>query len=262
MTLELGLLALAGFFAGFVDAVAGGGGLLQLPALFAAYPETHAATLFGTNKAASVWGTAVAARQYGRRVALPWACLKGALPMALIGAWGGAKAVSLLPTAALRPAVLVALIGVGLYTLRRRELGLTHAPRFGPTQELKAGAALGLGLGFYDGIFGPGTGTFLVFMLVRNFGYDFLHASAAAKLINVATNVAALAFFIPAGHWLGQAAVVLAVSNVAGSVLGSRAALKGGARFVRLLFLLVITLLLVKMAFDVWHERTGFGLLL
>jgi len=247
MTLELGLLALAGFFAGFVDAVAGGGGLLQLPALFAAYPETHAATLFGTNKAASVWGTAVAARQYGRRVALPWACLKGALPMALIGAWGGAKAVSLLPTAALRPAVLVALIGVGLYTLRRRELGLTHAPRFGPTQELKAGAALGLGLGFYDGIFGPGTGTFLVFMLVRNFGYDFLHASAAAKLINVATNVAA---------------VVLAVSNVAGSVLGSRAALKGGARFVRLLFLLVITLLLVKMAFDVWHERTGFGLLL
>jgi uncharacterized membrane protein YfcA len=97
-------------------------------------------------------------------------------------------------------------------------------------------------------------------MLVRNFGYDFLHASAAAKLINVATNIAALAFFIPAGHWLGQAAVVLAVSNVAGAVLGSRAALKGGARFVRLLFLLVISLLLVKMAFDVWHEHAGFGL--
>lgn len=250
MTLELSLLALAAFGAGLIDAVAGGGGLLQLPALFAAYPEAHAATLFGTNKGASVWGTAAAALQYGRRVRLPTACLLGALPAALLCAAAGAALVSQLPAAWLRPGVLIALVLVALYTLRRRELGLTHAPRLSGAQETLAGAALGAGIGFYDGIFGPGTGSFLVFALVRGFGYDFLHASASAKLINVATNLAALALFAGNGHVLWQTAGVMALCNVAGSVVGSRAALRGGAVFVRRLFLLVMGALIAKIAWD------------
>lgn len=248
MTLELGLLALAAFFAGLVDAIAGGGGLVQLPALFAAFPDAPAATLFGTNKAASVWGTAAAARTYARGVVLPWNCLKAALPAAVLGAWCGARAVSQLPAEALRPAVVVALVLVALYTLTRRELGLSHVPRLTGRAEQVAGAGLGLGLGFYDGIFGPGTGTFLVFALVRGFGFDFLHASATAKLINVATNLAALAFFIGGGHWLWRVAAIMAVGNVAGSVLGSRLALRGGARCVRILFLCVVTVLILKLA--------------
>ena len=218
MTLELTLLALAAFAAGLVDAVAGGGGLLQLPALFAVYPEAHAATLFGTNKGASVWGTAAA--------------------------------VSQLPAAWLRPGVLVTLVLVAVYTLRRRELGLHHAPRLAGGREALAGAALGAGIGFYDGIFGPGTGSFLVFALVRGFGYDFLHASATAKLINVATNVAALTLFAGTGHVWWQTAGVMAVCNVAGSLVGSHAALRGGAVFVRRLFLLVTSALILKMGVD------------
>lgn len=252
MTLELLLLALAAFFAGFVDAVAGGGGLVQLPALLAMYPDTPVASLFGTNKGASVWGTAAAAARYARRVRLPWHCLAGALPAALLGAWWGARAVSLVSTPWLRPAILVALVAVGVYTLQRRDLGLRQAPRWTGRREALAGAGVGAALGFYDGIFGPGTGAFLVFVLVRGFGYDFLHAAAGAKLINVATNVAALTFFVGAGQILWPVSLVMAGTNVAGALLGSRAALRGGAPFVRVVFLGVVAALVLKMAVDCW----------
>jgi uncharacterized protein len=248
---ELIFLAAAALFAGFVDAVAGGGGLVQLPALFATLPETPAATLFGTNKAASIWGTATAASQYLRRVRLPPALLLSALPAALLGAWSGASTVSMLPPAAIRPAVLVLLVGVAVYTFRRRELGIAHAPRWRGRRLLPAAVATGLLLGFYDGVFGPGTGAFLIFVFVRLFGYDFLHASAAAKLVNLATNAAALAFFAGHGHLLWAAAGLMAVCNVAGAVIGSRAALRFGAGFVRRVFLGVVALLVARIAWDV-----------
>jgi len=248
---QLIFLALAALFAGFVDAVAGGGGLVQLPALFASLPDTPAATLFGTNKAASIWGTATAASQYLRRVRLPFALLACALPTALLGAWCGARTVSLLPPASLRPAVLVLLTGVAVHTFRRRELGAMHAPRWQGWPLFAAGAATGLLLGFYDGIFGPGTGAFLVFVFVRLFGYDFLHASAAAKLVNLATNAAALAFFVRHGHLLWAAAGLMAVCNVTGAVVGSHAALRFGVGFVRRVFLGVVILLIARLAYDV-----------
>lgn len=248
-------LAAAALFAGFVDAVAGGGGLVQLPALFAVLPETSAATLFGTNKAASIWGTATAASQYVRRVRLPGVMLAAALTAALAGAWLGARTVSALPPGVIRPAVLVLLVGVALYTFRRRELGTTHAPRLTGRAAVVAGAATGLVLGFYDGVFGPGTGAFLVFVYVRVFGYDFLHASAAAKFVNVATNAAALAYFVGHGHLLWPIAGLMAVCNVGGAVLGSRLALRFGAPFVRRVFLLVVCVLIAKLAVDVATAR-------
>ena len=248
---EFIFLAAAALFAGFVDAVAGGGGLVQLPALFATLPETPAATLFGTNKAASIWGTATAASQYLRRVRLPSALLLSTLPAALLGAWCGARTVSLLPAAALRPAVLVLLVGVAVHTFRRRELGVAHAPRWLGRSLVPAGIATGLLLGFYDGIFGPGTGAFLVFAFVRVFGYDFLHASAAAKLVNLATNAAALAFFAGHGHLLWAMAGLMALCNVTGALLGSHAALRLGAGFVRRVFLAVVALLIARIAWDV-----------
>lgn len=248
---ELILLAAAALFAGFVDAVAGGGGLVQLPALFAVLPEAPAATLFGTNKAASIWGTATAASQYLRRVRLPAAMLAATLATALVGAWLGARTVSALPPAVIRPAVLVLLIGVALYTFCRRELGTTHAPRLHEGAAILAGALTGLALGFYDGLFGPGTGAFLIFVYVRVFGYDFLHASAAAKFVNVATNAAALAWFVGHGHVLWPVAGLMAVCNVGGAVLGSRLALRFGAPFVRRVFLIVVCVLIAKLAADV-----------
>lgn len=247
---QLLLLGAAALFAGFVDAVAGGGGLVQLPALFAVLPDTPAATLFGTNKGASIWGTATAATQYLRRVRLPRALLAAALPAALLGAWLGARTVSVLPAAAIRPAVLVLLVAVALYTFRRRELGTRHAPRLAGGTALVAGAATGFGMGFYDGIFGPGTGAFLIFIFVRLFGFDFLHASATAKLVNLATNAAALGFFVGHGHILWQIALLMAVCNVSGAVLGSRVALRYGAPFVRRVFLAVVCVLIAKLALD------------
>lgn len=247
---ELPLLAAAALFAGFVDAVAGGGGLVQLPALFTALAEAPAATLFGTNKAASIWGTAAASRQYLQRVRLPRTLLAGALPAALLGAWLGARTVSLLPSAALRPAVLVLLVLVAAHTFRRRELGLGHAPRWEGRPLVWPAALTGICLGFYDGVFGPGTGAFLVFVFVRVFGFDFLHASAAAKLLNLATNLAALAFFAGHGHVLWRLAAVMACCNVAGALVGSRVALHYGAGFVRRVFLCVVIVLVARLAWD------------
>lgn len=251
MELDYLLLGAAALFAGFVDAVAGGGGLVQLPALFAVLPEAPAATLFGTNKAASIWGTATAASQYVKRVRLPGEVLAAALIAALAGAWLGARTVSALPPEIIRPAVLVLLIAVAIYTFRERELGATHVPRLTGRAATVAAALTGLVLGYYDGVFGPGTGAFLIFVFVRLFGYDFLHASATAKFVNVATNAAALAYFIGHGHVLWPVAALMATCNVAGAALGSRMALRFGARFVRRVFLIVVCVLIARLAADV-----------
>lgn len=250
MVFELLILGGFAFLAGLIDAVAGGGGLIQLPALFAVLPETPAATLFGTNKGASIWGTAVAATQYARRVRLPWRMLVPALFGALICGWYGARVVSLVPTTSMRPGVLVALILVAIHTFRRKDLGHHHVPRFIGRHEGWLGLLTGTVLGFYDGIFGPGTGSFLIFIFVRGFGYDFLHASASAKLVNFATNAAALSYFIPHAQILWPIAAVMAIGNISGAMIGSRVALKHGSGFVRLVFLGVVAMLILKLAFD------------
>lgn len=241
------VLAMGAFFAGFIDAVAGGGGLIQLPMLLNVFPEQAPATLFGTNKSASIWGTMTAAGRYLRRVHLAWSVLGPALLCALLGGWCGARAVSVVPSAVLRPVILGLLITVAIYTFRRDKFGLVHAPAHGVRTESALGAAIGFALGFYDGFFGPGTGAFLVFLCVRVLGYDFLHASAMSKVLNTATNFAALGFFIPNGHVLWKVAGVMSVANVGGALLGSRLALKHGSQFVRWIFLAVVTALIAKL---------------
>ncbi|MSR13787.1 MAG: sulfite exporter TauE/SafE family protein [Gammaproteobacteria bacterium] len=239
-------LAASAFFAGLIDAIAGGGGLIQLPSLLAAFPEQGPATLFGTNKSASIWGTLTAASRYWNRVKLEWGVLLPALLAALLGGWCGARAVSLLPVALLRPAILGLLIIVAYYTFTRHELGLAHVRRHSHRTETVYGVLIGAGMGFYDGIFGPGTGAFLVFLFVRVLGYDFLHASAFSKLVNCATNIAALGFFIPAGHVLWKIAGIMALCNVGGAFVGTSLALKHGSRFVRWIFLVVVLALIAK----------------
>ncbi len=247
---DLAVLALAAGFAGFVDAIVGGGGLILVPALFSVYPNAAPATLFGTNKGAAVWGTALATAQFARRVKLAWGALLPATVAASAGGLAGAWAVTLVSAQGLRKMLPVVLLGVLVYTLARKEMGRHHEPRFsGHTEALVAGA-LALGIGFYDGFFGPGTGSFLVFLFVRLLGYDFLHASASAKLINTATNLAALATFAWTGHVWWHIAAVMAVANVAGSLAGTRLALRHGAGFVRGAFIVVVAALICKTAFD------------
>lgn len=247
------LLALgtAALFAGFIDAVVGGGGLIQIPALFTTMVNEIPATLFGTNKCASVLGTSSAAWRYTRRITMPWRTTLPAAMAAFASSYFGAAAVAWMPPALLRPLVLALLVGAAVYTFAHRDFGAIHRPNHAGHRELTYALVVGGAIGFYDGFFGPGTGSFLIFLFIRFFGFDFLHASAASKVVNVATNLAALGYFLPNGHVLIAVAALMAACNVAGSLIGTHLALRHGSGFVRKLFLCVVIVFIVKFAHDI-----------
>jgi uncharacterized protein len=247
---EFLVVGIAALFAGFVDAIVGGGGLILIPALFSAFPNATPATLFGTNKGGAIWGTAASMLQYTRRVQIRWNALLPAVMAALVGAFAGAWGVTLVKAQFLRTLLPFLLAAVLLYTLMKKDLGRDHRPSLTGAHEALVGASLGFALGFYDGFFGPGTGSFLVFAFVRLFGFDFLNASASAKIVNVACNLAALALFAWKGHVWWHYAAVIAVCNVCGSLLGTRMALKHGSGFVRGMFIAVVSALICKTAYD------------
>jgi len=243
-------VSLASLLAGFVDAIVGGGGLILVPAIFAAFPHAAPATLLGTGKSASVWGTTISAWKYSRHVDIPWASLTPAIAVSFAGSFAGAWAVTVISSDFLRKLLPVVLVCVLIYTLLRKDMGRNHAPRYaGRTQTLVA-CAIGLVIGFYDGFFGPGTGSFFVFLFVRLLGYDFLNASVSAKLLNIATNVAAIVLFSLKGHVWWHFAVPLALANVLGSLLGTHMALRHGTGFVRGIFILVVSALILKTGYD------------
>ena len=248
--MEILVLTFAALFAGFIDSIVGGGGLILVPALFSVLPGTAPATLLGTNKGASVWGTAAAAAQFHHRVGLRWRTLLPAGVLAFAGSLVGAWAVTVVPGDFLRKLLPVVLVTLLVYTLARKDLGQHHAPRFSGRAELLATASIGALLGLYDGFFGPGTGSFFVFLFVRWLGYDFLNAAGSAKLLNTMTNLGALLLFGLKGHVLWQLALTMAVANVAGSVIGARVAIKHGAGFVRKVFMVVVGALILKTAYD------------
>ncbi|RYX94546.1 MAG: sulfite exporter TauE/SafE family protein [Comamonadaceae bacterium] len=250
--MELFIVSLASLLAGFVDSIVGGGGLILVPTLFAMFPNTHPATLFGINKSASVWGTAMATWKFTRRVDLPMRALLPAAGAGFAGSFAGAWLVTVISPQFLRLVLPVVLLGVLVYTLARKELGRDHVPRFSGRAEMLAASTIGVVIGFYDGFFGPGTGSFFVFLFVRWLGYDFLHASASAKLLNTATNLAALILFAVKGHVWWHFALALAVANVIGSLLGAHMALKHGAGFVRVVFIFVVSALILKTGYDAW----------
>jgi uncharacterized membrane protein YfcA len=248
--MELLFVACASLLAGFVDSIVGGGGLVLVPALFAAFATAHPATLLGVNKSASLWGTAVATVQYARRVNMPWRTLLPAGAVALGASFAGAWLVTVVSPEFLRKVLPFVLLAVLAYTLLKKELGREHAPRLSGWREAAVASAIGLLLGFYDGFFGPGAGSLLVFLFVRLLGYDFLHASASAKLLNSCSNLAALSLFAFKGHIWWHYALALALANVIGSLLGARLALKHGSGFVRAVFVLVVSALILRTAYD------------
>ena len=248
--MELLIVSFASLAAGFVDAIVGGGGLILVPALFAVFPTTHPATLFGVNKGASIWGTGVATVQYAKRVEMRWAALLPAAGGGVGGPRAGGWRGTPLDPGVFCKALPFVLLAVLAYTLVKKDLGRHHTPRFTGHAETAIACSIGLVLGFYDGFFGPGTGSFFVFLFVRWLGYDFLNASASAKLLNTATNLAALGLFAYKGHVWWHFALTMAVANVVGSLLGTRLALKHGAGFVRVVFIVVVSALILKTGFD------------
>lgn len=247
------LLALVALAAGWVDAVVGGGGLLQLPAILLV-PGIHPVQALATNKLASICGTATSSITYYRRVHPD---LRTALPMAgaaLVGSFGGATLATLLPVAVFKPVIVVALVTVATFTATRPSLGFETSLRFAGRRHYGSAVLIGAAIGCYDGLLGPGTGTFLVIALVSVLGYNFLEASAKAKIVNAATNLGALLLFAPHGAVLWGLGAVLGVANLIGGYLGSRTAIARGAGFVRLAFLVVVAALVVKLGVDVWQE--------
>jgi uncharacterized membrane protein YfcA len=248
------LLALAAFGAGAIDAVVGGGGLVQLPALVLGLPGAAPVQILATNKIASVCGTTVSSLTYYRRVRPD---LRTAFPLmgaAFTGSVGGAFVASHIPKAAFTPIILVVLIVVGAYVVAKPRIGRVTDLRFAGHQHLVAAMLAGLVVGFYDGALGPGTGSFLVFALVGLIGYNFLEASAKARMANWATNIAALAVFIPQGAVMWRIGLAMGACNLLGGYLGARVAVARGAGFVRVLFIVVVGAFVVKLGADVVGE--------
>ncbi|MFY9332177.1 MAG: TSUP family transporter [Candidatus Nanopelagicales bacterium] len=246
----LAILCIVAFVAGWVDAVSGGGGLLQVPALLIAVPADSPTSALGTNKLSSIGGTFSAAVTYARREAPD---LRTALPMAataFVGAGVGALIALRLPVEVLRPFIVIALALVWfLIAFRSRWAGervvaVSDRKRWGT-------AIIGGGvIGVYDGMLGPGTGAFLIVLLVAALGYSYLRASATAKFVNVGTNAAALIVFGLGGSVLWLVGVVMGACNVAGGIVGARTALARGSGFVRIVLLVVVAVLLVTLSVD------------
>lgn len=244
-------LILAALVAGWVDAVVGGGGLIQLPALLIALPgDTPPPSILGTNKLSSVAGTITATLTYLSKVRVHWGTVLPLVITAYLGATLGAWLAQFLPKELFTPIVLVALVGVGIYTWRKPSLGLTSAVKHSGFPHIWRTATIGLGIGCYDGILGPGTGSFFVILLVAVLGYGFLEATAKAKLANLTTNAAALVVFGVGGHLLVGLGLLMALANLTGGFIGARMAVTLGNTFVRKVFLAVVGALILKLSWD------------
>lgn len=251
MSIEVALfLAIASGFAGFVDAMAGGGGLIQLPALIVGLPNKELPLILGTNKVPSIFGTAAAARNYFKNIKPDIPLTLSMMGPAFIGSMGGASLAAAVPKDFFKPFIVFLLVAVAIYTWVKPELGMNENLKYTHKKRLVIVALIGLLIGFYDGIFGPGTGTFLVFFLVSGIGYAFLKASGTAKLVNIATNAGAILSFQFTGHIWWQLGLLLAFANVTGAIIGSRLAIKGGSPLVRKVFLAVTFLLIARVAWD------------
>jgi uncharacterized protein len=249
-TTTLVLLALAGLAAGFVDAVVGGGGLVQLPALLIGLPAASPVNVLATNKLSSICGTTVSSATYYRRIRPDPRTFGPLMVCAFVGSVGGAVLGSHISDSAFDPIVLVVLIVVGGWVLLRPTLGETTVLRYSGHRHVAVAMATGLVIGVYDGALGPGTGSFFLISLVGLLGYSFLEASAKARLANWATNLAALCVFVPQGAVLWKVGFVMGACNLVGGYVGARTAVTRGARFVRIFFLVVVLGFIIRIGGD------------
>lgn len=237
----------AALLAGGVDAMVGGGGLIQLPALLFLLPGTPVVAL-GTNKVASFVGTSTAAVRYLRRTRVDW---REAVPMAAVALCGsllGAHAATIMPATVLDSVVLIAMVGIAVYLWRNKAVGVVEALRLHGVARIAVMAGGGLVIGFWDGMAGPGTGSLLIFFLVSAVGFEFLRASALAKIVNCATNIGALLVFAPSGKVAWGLAAAMAVCNLSGALIGTALATTRGSAFIRKVFFGVVSLLIVSLA--------------
>ncbi|MFN8672276.1 MAG: TSUP family transporter [Candidatus Sericytochromatia bacterium] len=245
-------LATLAFIAGFLDAVVGGGGLIQIPALLINFPNLPLATIFGTNKIASFSGTSISAYQYAKKIKFDYKLLAIISFFAFISSFSGAKIVSFLDVNKLKPIILIILIIIAFYTYNKKNLGAIQTKELTKKKQIIYGSLIGFIIGFYDGFFGPGTGSFFVLAFVTILGLEFVTASAYSKIINCITNLSALIVFINQKTYLINIAIIMAIFNMIGNFLGSKIALKKGNNFVRRIFLVVVSLMILRYGYDIF----------
>jgi len=250
---ELAIACTAAFAAGFIDAVVGGGGLVQTPVLLVTFPNLPVASILGTVKIPSFCGTAVSAWQFQKRITIQWKLVGWIALAAFCSAMFGSYMVSILDNKVLKPILLVVLIMVAIFTYAKKDLGHQH-DALPYAAALWKGIIAGLLIGFYDGFIGPGTGSFLVLVFITIIGYDFMHASAHAKVVNLATNFASILYFSYAGHILFQLAIPMAAFNMAGGYAGTHLALAKGNKFIRAFFLVVVAGTILRFAWDIFFR--------
>lgn len=245
------LLALTAFTAGFIDAVVGGGGLIQTPFLLITFPKMPLPVLFGTNKIAALAGTSISAFRYSKKITFSYKLLLVIALSCVVSSFSGARLVSLVDSNTLKPVILVILIAIVIYTFLKKNLGAIESKELSIHKQMLYGSCIGLVVGFYDGFFGPGTGSFFVLGFVVVLGFEFVKASAYAKVVNCVTNISALTVFIKQGHYILPLAILMAVFNIIGSFIGSSLALKKGNGFVRIIFLVIVSIMILKYGYDV-----------
>lgn len=246
-------LTILSFIAGFIDAIVGGGGLIQLPALLISFPQTPLTTIFGTNKIAALAGTSISAVQYSQKIKFNYKLLIIVSIFAGFSSYIGAKIVSFINVSILKPVILVVLIGIALFTFYKKDLGSVQTKNLNFEKQLFYGSIIGILVGFYDGFFGPGTGSFFVLGFVFFLGFEFVHASAYAKVINCMTNIFALFVFIKQGNFIIEIALLLSICNILGSLIGAKLALKKGNSFIRSIFLFIVTLMILRYGYDIYY---------
>lgn len=248
--LTIVLIALFAFVAGFIDAIVGGGGLIQLPALLIAFPAVPLPILFGTNKIAALAGTLVSAIKYAKQIRYDFRLLLTMSAACFAASFLGAQLISHVDSQMLKPFILLVLVAIAVYTFLNKNLGAAVSKELSPQKQLLYGSLIALVVGFYDGFFGPGTGSFFILGFVAILGFEFVKASAYAKVVNCVTNVSALMVFIAKGYYILPLALLLTLFNMTGSYIGSHLALKKGNEFVRIMFLVIVGILICKFGYD------------
>ena len=255
MSSEIIILCIAAFAAGFIDAIVGGGGLVQTPAVLVTLPQYPVATLLGTTKIPSFTGTCIASYQYAKRIKLQWKLVLLMCGIALIAAITGSYTVTIISNKYMKPIIFCVLIVVAVYTYTKKNFGIAVQKDIHPKHELLYGALFASAIGFYDGFIGPGAGSFLVLFFIGALGFDFLKASAHAKFVNLATNIGSIIYFGGSGHILYHYAIPMAVFNVSGSFIGSKLAIARGNTFIRIFFLLVIAGTIIRFGYDIFIKK-------
>jgi len=252
--LNLALLGLAMFSSGFVDAIAGGGGLIQTPAMLLTFPDRNPVSVVATSKTAAFFGTSTAAIQYRKSIKTDPKLLIAMVIPAFIGACFGALLASHISPDSYKSSIFVIMIVIFIYTLLKPELGKVHVDKHSPRKLMVIGSIAACLIGFYDGLIGPGTGTMLMIALVAIMGFAFVGASAIAKVVNATTNLASIIVVGLRIGFMWKLGLVLAVANLAGGYMGSHMAIKKGSSFIRIFYLIVTGLLILRLGYSLYIE--------